>query len=112
MSRTYQVRIGEAWHEYAKNLSESTGKSITHIMEEALNMHSGIYQQEKAESEALFKALYPNDILYYERGKTPKTPNSTKLSTRLKELQKALKTGEAWTSKKYSADNVRKMFQS
>lgn len=110
MKKTHQIRVGEKWHEYARKTSKATGKSITNITEEALDMHSGIYQQEKARSEALFKAMFPNHITDGEGQKTPKTPNPKKLSTRIGEIQKALKTGELWTSKKYSADNVHKMF--
>ncbi len=112
MKRTHQIRVGEKWHQYAKQLALSTNRSITNITEEALSMHSGTYQIEKEENEALLRGLFVVHRNHASGQMTPKTPSPAELSTLIKEISKATKTGELWTSKKYSGDNVRKMFGS
>lgn len=112
MRKTIQVRIGLDGHQFAKEYSREYGIPISQVMDLAIRYFNGEHKKEKAEMEAQFRAIFPDHKSSAMGQMTPKTASAAELSTHLKDLRKAMKTGEFWTSEKYSADNVRKMFES
>ncbi|MFZ2522050.1 MAG: hypothetical protein WAZ10_03545 [Minisyncoccia bacterium] len=101
MRITKQVRVGLKGYEFAKEYSREYHIPISKVMDLAIKYFNGEHKKEKEELEAQFSAMFPNRRNQVMGQKRSKPPTLIKLST----LRKDMRTGDFWTSPKYSADN-------
>lgn len=110
MRKTKHIRVRDDLHAYLKDIANG-GMTISKLADKAILLLKKEKEKNLLEYEQKMAILYPNRKIK-NRHNASKTHSATELATKIREIQKAIKNGELGTTAKYSADNVRKMFES
>lgn len=85
--------------------------TISRLVDKAILLLKKEKEKDLLEYQQKMAKMYPNREIKIGHNAS-KTQNGAELLTKIREIRKAMKTGELGTTAKYSADNVRKMFES